>query len=349
VVATLDEIFREEWGRVVATLTGLLGDLDLAEEAAQEAFSIAAARWPDAGLPDNPRAWLITTARNGAVDRIRRERNLAAKTHLLARDEAEWNIMESTTFPDERLELIFTCCHPSLATEVQVALTLRTLGGLTTDEIARAFLVPEATMAQRLVRAKRKIKAAGIPFLGSTGGKPLNKPIVGTASTPDGGGYWQVASDGGIFSFGDASFLGSMGGTPLNRPIVGMAATPDGRGYWLVAADGGIFSFGTAKFYGSMGGNRLNRPIVGIAATPDGGGYWMVASDGGIFSFGAPFLGSMGGKPLNQPIVAIASTPYGGGCWMVVSDGGIFSFGAPFLGSMGGTRLNKPIVGMAAI
>ena len=163
-VATLDEIFREEWGRVVATLTGILGDLDLAEEAAQEAFSIAAALWPDPGLPDNPRAWLVTTARNRAVDRIRRERTLAAKTHLLATDEAEWNKMESTTFPDERLELIFTCCHPSLATEVQVALTLRTLGGLTTDEIARAFLVPEATMAQRLVRAKRNIKAAGIPF-----------------------------------------------------------------------------------------------------------------------------------------------------------------------------------------
>ncbi len=161
---TLDEIFREEWGRVVATLTGLLGDLDLAEEAAQEAFAIAAALWPDPGLPDNPRAWLVTTARNRAVDRIRRERTLAAKTHLLATDEAEWNKMESTPFSDERLELIFTCCHPSLATEVQVALTLRTLGGLTTSEIARAFLVPEATMAQRLVRAKRKIKAAGIPF-----------------------------------------------------------------------------------------------------------------------------------------------------------------------------------------
>jgi RNA polymerase sigma factor (sigma-70 family) len=264
VVATLDEIFREEWGRVVATLTGLLGDLDLAEEAAQEAFSIAAARWPDAGLPDNPRAWLITTARNGAVDRIRRERNLAAKTHLLARDEAEWNIMESTTFPDERLELIFTCCHPSLATEVQVALTLRTLGGLTTDEIARAFLVPEATMAQRLVRAKRKIKAAGIPFLGSTGGKPLNKPIVGIAATPDGGGYWMVASDGGIFSFG-APFLGSMGGKPLNQPIVAIASTPYGGGYWMVVSDGGIFSFG-APFLGSMGGTRLNKPIVGMAA-----------------------------------------------------------------------------------
>jgi hypothetical protein len=187
------------------------------------------------------------------------------------------------------------------------------------------------------------------PFLGSTGAKPLNKPIVGTAATPDGGGYWQVASDGGIFAFGDASFLGSMGGTSLNQPIVGMAATPDGKGYWLVAADGGIFSFGTAKFFGSMGGNRLNRPIVGIAATPDGGGYWMVASDGGIFSFGdASFLGSMGGTPLNRPIVGMASTPYGGGYWMVASDGGIFSFGAPFLGSMGGTRLNRPIVGMAS-
>jgi RNA polymerase sigma-70 factor, ECF subfamily len=163
-VTTLDQVFREEWGRVLATLVGFLGDFDLAEEAAQEAFAIAADRWPTDGIPRNPRAWLTTTARNRATDRIRRDRALAAKLGLLvAADRAE--VPRTTaTFPDERLELIFTCCHPALAVEAQVALTLRTLGGLSTDEIARAFLVPERTMAQRLVRAKRKIKAARIPF-----------------------------------------------------------------------------------------------------------------------------------------------------------------------------------------
>ncbi len=124
----------------------------------------------------------------------------------------------------------------------------------------------------------------------------LNQPIVGMAAVPGGGGYWEVAADGGIFSFGDARFYGSMGGTPLNQPIVGMAAVPGGGGYWEVAADGGIFSFGTAHFYGSMGGHPLNQPIVGMAAVPGGGGYWEVAADGGIFSFGtARFYGAASG------------------------------------------------------
>jgi RNA polymerase sigma-70 factor (ECF subfamily) len=163
-VATLEQVFREEWGRVLATVIGFLGDFDLAEEAAQEAFAIAADHWPRDGVPTNPRAWLMRTARNRATDRIRRDRALATKLGLLATGDRVELPMDSTAFPDERLELIFTCCHPALAVEAQVALTLRTLGGLTTDEIARAFLVPERTMAQRLVRAKRKIKAAGIPF-----------------------------------------------------------------------------------------------------------------------------------------------------------------------------------------
>jgi RNA polymerase sigma-70 factor, ECF subfamily len=163
-VATLEQVFREEWGRVLATLIGFLGDFDLAEEAAQEAFAIAAERWPRDGVPRNPRAWLMTTARNRATDRIRRDRALATKFGLLVAGDRSEVPMKTTTFPDERLELIFTCCHPALAVEAQVALTLRTLGGLTTDEIARAFLVPERTLAQRLVRAKRKIKAARIPF-----------------------------------------------------------------------------------------------------------------------------------------------------------------------------------------
>ena len=157
-------MFRDEWGRVVAALIGLLGDFDLAEEAAQEAFAIAAERWPRDGAPENPRAWLVTAARNRAIDRIRRDRTLAAKTRLLDVPHAVEEEMDETTIPDERLELIFTCCYPALELDAQVALTLRTLGGLSSEEIARAFLVPEPTMTKRLVRARRKIKAAAIPF-----------------------------------------------------------------------------------------------------------------------------------------------------------------------------------------
>jgi RNA polymerase sigma-70 factor, ECF subfamily len=164
VSADLDRVFREQWGRVLAALIGFLGDFELAEEAAQEAFAIAADRWPCFGTPEHPAAWLITTGRNRAINRINRARTLAEKTKLLEVPEAAEDIVDETLFTDERLELVFTCCHPALGTEAQVALTLRTLGGLTTEEIARAFLVPEPTMAQRLVRAKRKIKAAGIPF-----------------------------------------------------------------------------------------------------------------------------------------------------------------------------------------
>ncbi len=160
----LEEVFRDEWGRVLAGLIGFLGDFDLAEEAAQEAFALAAERWPLDGTPDNPRAWLMTTARNRAIDRIRRDRTLATKVRLLEVRESVEDEMDETMIPDERLELVFTCCHPALAIDAQVALTLRTLGGLTTEEIGRAFLVPEATMTKRLVRAKNKIKAAGIPF-----------------------------------------------------------------------------------------------------------------------------------------------------------------------------------------
>jgi RNA polymerase sigma-70 factor, ECF subfamily len=160
----LEQVFRDDWGRVIAALVGFLGDFDLAEESAQEAFTVAAERWPRDGTPASPGAWLVTTARNRAIDRIRRDRTLAAKLRLLDRQEAVEDEMDGTTFRDERLELIFTCCHPALALDAQVALTLRVLGGLSTEEIARAFLVPAPTMKRRLSRAKRKIRDAGIPF-----------------------------------------------------------------------------------------------------------------------------------------------------------------------------------------
>ncbi|MFI6904725.1 RNA polymerase sigma factor [Nonomuraea sp. NPDC050394] len=149
---------------MLASLVGYLGDFDRAEDAAQEAFAIAARRWPTSGVPANPGAWLVTTARNRAIDRIRRDRTLAGKIHLLPVPEVVMDELDETVIKDERLELIFTCCHPALPPEAQVALTLRTLGGLRTAEIARAFLVPEETMKRRLTRAKAKIKATGIPF-----------------------------------------------------------------------------------------------------------------------------------------------------------------------------------------
>ena len=149
---------------MLAALIGFLRDFDLAEEAAQEAFAIAAERWPRDGTPANPSAWLLATARNRAIDRIRRDRTLTAKLRVLDVPEALEADVNETTIPDERLELIFMCSHPALALDAQVALTLRALGGLTTEEIARSFLVPEQTMAKRLVRARRKIKVAGIPF-----------------------------------------------------------------------------------------------------------------------------------------------------------------------------------------
>jgi RNA polymerase sigma-70 factor (ECF subfamily) len=163
----LEDVFRDQWGRVLATLVGVLGDIELAEDAAQDAFALAAERWPRDGQPVNPTGWLIATARNRAIDRIRRQRTLAIKTEQLERtlrEGPEETMDETATFADERLELIFTCCHPALALEAQVGLTLRTLGGLSTEEIARAFIVPFETMSKRLTRAKHKIRDAAIPF-----------------------------------------------------------------------------------------------------------------------------------------------------------------------------------------
>ncbi len=178
----------------------------------------------------------------------------------------------------------------------------------------------------------------------------LPAQALGTILDDDKPGYFMVATDGGIFSFGDAGFYGSTGSLKLNQPIVGAAAHPSGRGYWLVATDGGVFTFGEAAFYGSTGGLKLNRPIVGMAPTPSGNGYWLVATDGGIFSFGdAAFQGSTGALTLNKPVVGMASTPSGKGYWLVATDGGIFAFGdAAFYGSTGSLTLNQPIVGMAS-
>ena len=177
-----------------------------------------------------------------------------------------------------------------------------------------------------------------------------NAPIVGIAPSRNGQGYWLVASDGGVFAFGDAGFHGSMGGTDLNAPVVGIAATDHG-GYWLVASDGGVFSFGGASFYGSAGGTRLNAPVTGVAATPDGQGYWLVGSDGGVFTYGdATYFGSVPGQGIigQPPVVGITSTPTGSGYWLAGANGAVYTYGdATFLGAPDASRLVAPVSAIA--
>ncbi|MGH9081035.1 MAG: hypothetical protein ACRDYE_13375 [Acidimicrobiales bacterium] len=182
----------------------------------------------------------------------------------------------------------------------------------------------------------------GATCYGAMTGHPLNQPIVGMAVDRNTGGYWLVASDGGVFSF-NAPFYGSTGALRLNQPVVGMATTLNGSGYWLVASDGGVFSF-NAPFQGSTGNLRLNKPVVGMGLDRATGGYWLVASDGGVFSFNAPFHGSTGNIRLNQPVVGIAPVSDGSGYRLVASDGGVFDFDTPFYGSTGDIRLNRPVI-----
>jgi hypothetical protein len=215
-----------------------------------------------------------------------------------------------------------------------------------------------AATAPALAPGAAQTEASGVSCLtdwqcvavGATNASGDIVPYVMTAPIAR-SGYRFVASDGGVFDYGNgAPFLGSTGSLKLNKPIVGMAVMPAGDGYDLVASDGGIFNYGSAPFLGSAGSIHLNQPIVGMAMTPDGGGYWLVATDGGIFSYGdAQFYGSTGSIKLNKPIVGMAATPDGKGYYLVASDGGIFNYGdAAFQGSAGSLPLNKPVVGMTA-
>ncbi len=227
---------------------------------------------------------------------------------------------------------------------------------LTTAALSPALNQPTAALhAAVLTASSGPASSPGVvqgfgdaPSMGGPGSS-ITKPVVGMAATPDGHGYWLVAADGGVFSYGNAGFHGSTGGRPLSSPIVGIAPTPSGGGYWLVGADGGVFAFGDASFFGSAAGQRLSQPVVGMAATPDGHGYWLVGADGGVFAFGdAGFHGSTGSIHLDKPIVAIAATGTGHGYWLAAADGGIFAFGdAGFHGSAGGEHLDAPIVGLS--
>ena len=239
---------------------------------------------------------------------------------------------------------------------VATALPLALLGTATVPSAtpAQAQTIAAAAPASTPVRESSVGPAADTPgavagfdgarSYGGPGGQ-LAKPVVAIASTPDGGGYWLVGQDGGVFAYGDAPFLGGLANQHLGGPITAIAPSPTGRGYWLVGQDGGVFAFGDAPFLGGLAGENLGASIVAIAPTPDGRGYWLVGQDGGVFAFGdAPFLGGLANQHLGAPITAMALTPTGRGYWLVGQDGGMFSFGdAPFAGSLSpepsGTRV----------
>ena len=200
-----------------------------------------------------------------------------------------------------------------------------------------------------VARTDGGVSAEGASALGSLAQLRLKAPIVGIAATPDGHGYYLVAADGGVFTFGTARFRGSLGNLHLQAPIVGMVATPDARGYYLVAADGGVFAFGSARFSGSLGATPLVAPVVGIAMPADGHGYYLVAADGGVFTFGgAQFAGSLGAMHLRAPVVAMAAAPDGPGYYLAAKDGGVFAFGtARFAGSTSVRSAAESVVGLA--
>ncbi|MFN8037451.1 MAG: polysaccharide deacetylase family protein [Acidimicrobiia bacterium] len=195
--------------------------------------------------------------------------------------------------------------------------------------------VPPAPTVQFVDRLGCRVEPGAQPVVAAPC-PVLAHPVVGFAATPSGAGTWAAASDGGVFTAGDARFFGSTGAMRLNEPVVGMAATPGGGGYWLVASDGGVFAFGDARFFGSTGAMRLNEPVVGMAATPGGGGYWLVASDGGVFAFGdARFSGSGAGMVRTGVAVNLAPTPGGAGYWLATSAGAVLTFGdARFFGAL---------------
>jgi hypothetical protein len=200
--------------------------------------------------------------------------------------------------------------------------------------VAAPTLAAARPVAADLLPRESVSVAGTAPFFGSTGNLLLNRPVVDIAPTASGGGYWLLAGDGGVFSYGDARFFGSTGGLRLNRPALRMAPTATGAGYWFVASDGGVFAFGDAPFFGSMGGRALNAPVIGIIPTSSGHGYWLVAEDGGVFAFGdAGFRGSLGGLTLSAPVVALAATVSNNGYWLLGSDGAVYAFGdARYLG-----------------
>jgi hypothetical protein len=243
----------------------------------------------------------------------------------------------SATAPADYTPVSGTLTFAPGETARTVAVDVRADGADEPDETVLLNLTDPTPADTVLVRAQ---------MVGTISDKPSGPGSIGSVLPA----YRLVASDGGIFAFGDATFHGSTGDIRLNQPIVAVASTPSGGGYWLLASDGGIFAFGDAKFHGSTGAIKLAKPIVGMAPTPSGNGYWLVASDGGIFAFGdAAFFGSTGNLKLARPIVGMAPTPTGAGYWMVASDGGMFAFGdAAFHGSTGALTLAKPIVGMAA-
>ena len=282
--------------------------------------------------------------------------NVPADGHSSATIEVILNDGNGLPLTGKTVTLVPTSVHadvsPASATTDSNGVTTFAVTDRTTESVTftATDTTDNAPLTGLSVRISFTPASGSVATSGSAAGGPLNKPIVGTAATPDGNGYWLVASDGGVFAYGDAAFYGSTGAVRLNAPVVGIAATPDGKGYWLVASDGGVFTYGDAAFYGSTGAVHLNAPIVSMAATPDGKGYWLVASDGGVFNYGdAAFYGSTGAVHLNKPVVGIAATPDGKGYWLVASDGGVFNYGdAGFYGSTGAVHLNAPIVSMAA-